>query len=85
MAVKFFTDLYQPQETNVPKFNWGNIGLVGLTQEQISWINRSIKNEEIQRVVFQLCPNYVPRLDGFIAKFYQHFWSIVGIDVISFI
>ena len=39
MAMKFFTNLEQPQVTNVTDFNWSNLGLIGLTQEQISWIS----------------------------------------------
>lgn len=48
-------------------------------------VDRTITNEEVKQVLFQMHPDKSPGPDGMTAAFYQKYWSIVGVDLLEMV
>ncbi|XP_062089159.1 uncharacterized protein LOC133795722 [Humulus lupulus] len=46
---------------------------------------RPIESDEVRKALFQMHPDKSPGPDGFSPGFYQKFWDIVGVDIISMV
>ncbi|KAK9929750.1 hypothetical protein M0R45_026836 [Rubus argutus] len=46
-------------------------------------LSKQLSVEEIRLALFQMHPSKAPGLDGFSPCFYQHFWNIVGNNVVG--
>ncbi|XP_059663437.1 uncharacterized protein LOC132309102 [Cornus florida] len=76
----FYEDLYKKHgevdvELRAPK--------KVLNEKDNQSLDCAISKEEIKRVVMHFHPDKAPDLDGFPARFYQHFWRVIGQDVIN--
>ena len=68
-----------------PHFPQDLEGLIKATisLEENDIICRVPTEDEIRRVVFEMHPFKAPGPDGLPSLFYQHYWSIMGSQVIS--
>lgn len=48
-------------------------------------LNRSFEMEEVKSALFSMFPDKAFGPDGMNSDFYQHFWDLVGRDVIDFV
>lgn len=55
-----------------------------ITQEQNSSLLRKFTNEELKIALFDMKPDKSPGPDGLPPGFFQHYWDVVGDDVVSF-
>lgn len=60
-----------------------SLNLLKLNQNHINFLMEEFSMDEIKRAAFGL--QSAPAFDGFHAKFFQHFWDIVGVDVCNMI
>ncbi|CAH9124576.1 unnamed protein product, partial [Cuscuta epithymum] len=43
-----------------------------------------VRSEEVKEAAFDMFPDKSPGLDGFGPGFYQHFWDVIGQDIVDF-
>lgn len=56
-----------------------------LTHADRRWLNRAVFDGEIHMALFQIGPDKAAGPDGFIPRFFQQFWSIVGSSVCAYV
>jgi hypothetical protein len=54
-----------------------------VTQEENNFLTAPFTEDEIKKAIFKMEHNKAPRLDGFLAKFYQKFWHVIKGDLIT--
>ncbi|XP_059631052.1 uncharacterized protein LOC132273949 [Cornus florida] len=54
-----------------------------LKVEEVEAFDKMVSAEEIKGVIMSFNPDKSPGPDGFLAQFFQTFWSVVGTDVIA--
>jgi hypothetical protein len=77
-----FKNLFQLVEPHFPQDLEGLIE-ASIPVEENDIICRVPTEDEIRRVVFEMYPLKALGLDGLPSLFYQHYWSIVGSQVIA--
>ena len=55
-----------------------------ITDDQKESLMQSVSEEEIRTVVFAMCPEKSPGIDGLNPCFFQVYWHIVRRDVTEF-
>ncbi|KAL5773661.1 hypothetical protein ACOSQ2_013585 [Xanthoceras sorbifolium] len=78
-VLNYFIDIFS---SSLPSLN--SIGtVVDTVEKRISpaayrHLDSDFTREDVRKALFQMAPSKAPGLDGFMAGFYQRFWSIVG-------
>lgn len=68
----------------------GNMNVVlnciphSITQEQNRLLMRKVNKEEVRLALFSMNPDKSPGPDGMSSGIYQHFWDIIGSDIVAF-
>lgn len=63
----------------------GSLQIPKLDADQRNYLDRPVKNEEVELAVFQLGPQKSLSPDGIPAFFYQDLWKIVRQDIFNFV
>ncbi|KAF3973512.1 hypothetical protein CMV_003065 [Castanea mollissima] len=61
------------------ELNWA----ISLTVEDSLRLSANVSDQEIHKAIFSLKPYKAPDMDGLHARFFQHFWSVLGHFVIE--
>ena len=84
VLITYFKELYN--STNLPPCaattNSINQVINGEMNEQLSW---EFQAWEVQQAVKQMAPLNAPSPDGMPPLFFQHYWNLIGDDVIDFV
>ena len=81
-----YTDLYTPSpvEESVQEKLLGNVDHT-LTDQQKCILDADLSEKELQQAVYDLKDKKSPGIDGFTAKFYKKFWSLIKDRYTAFI
>lgn len=55
-----------------------------ISESQNNLLVRRVTLEEVKAAMFDMKPDKSPGLDGMNPGFFQHFWDILGIDIVKF-
>ena len=87
-AWSYFTTIFQ----NTPSFDFqktvetlDNINLPTITSIHFSILSNPVQQDEIDRAVFEIKSDSAPGPDGFHARFFQHFWTVLKQDISAMI
>lgn len=58
---------------------------LALSHADKRWLNRDVSDEEIRVALFQMGPDKAAGPDGFLPRFFQKFWGLVGPSVCTYI
>ena len=86
ITTRFYKNLYTPSKVCTSKQE-RLLKLIKnkISKEQRDTLDAQLKDEEIEKAVFQLQKNKSPGLDGLPAEFYQEYWSLIKDLYIAFI
>ena len=81
MAMKFFMDHFSYHQFISLDLKFEALGVPKLSKEHIDLLNHPFIRTELHDLIFQLQPDKTLGSDGFVIRFYKHFWEIVGTHV----
>ncbi|XP_019099765.1 PREDICTED: uncharacterized protein LOC109132546 [Camelina sativa] len=81
-AQKYFSEVYTTSRIPVSPIDFGDFPST-VTQETNDDLTREFTNEEIYDALSDIGDDRAPRPDGLTARFYKHYWNIIGDDIIA--
>ncbi|XP_059635323.1 uncharacterized protein LOC132277486 [Cornus florida] len=78
--VDFYKKLFEKRDASLQEFD---LPVKQLSVEEVEGLDGLVSEEEIKGVVMGFNPDKLPGPDGFPARFYQTFWSVVGKEVVA--
>jgi hypothetical protein len=78
----FYNELFGPLEVNdfILEESWIS-DIPQINSIENVFLTTPFIEKEVREAIFEMEHNKTPGLDGFLAKFYQHFWDIIKEDL----
>ena len=83
MVVRFYGELYSEDIKIRPKARGGCFPPVESNRMRL--VCRDVTLEDVKKALFAMSPYKASGIDGYPATFYQHNWSVIGMDIFNFV
>lgn len=82
LVFQHFNQLFKSQNGNMMSII--NCIPQSISKEHNRWLIRPVSKDEVRVALFSMDPNKSQGLDGMSPGFYQHYWDVIGTNIVHF-